>query len=231
MYFGQQSRHAVWSIEVSDNLGLRKSITNMVSFKLNTKQQQLSGLSDRFKGNYYQRYHGMISRTAKFLCRRNKKREGWGAAIAQWICVHLPFCRPGFESHTNHLCFYHLQSNLCHTCLVKITKINKKEAHFKARKRGIEQNQKEKTKNTNCNVLGVISSIPTQVVGHLFKLFFRRLSKAILWWSTFFATPNDAASRVTHSKCRPMSLRSRMMCESYLQAIIAPFRNVESKVH
>ena len=35
--FGQQSRHAVWSIEVSDNLGLRKSITNMVSFKLNTK--------------------------------------------------------------------------------------------------------------------------------------------------------------------------------------------------
>ena len=23
--------------------------------------------------------------------------ESWGAAIAQWICLHLPFCRPRFK--------------------------------------------------------------------------------------------------------------------------------------
>ena len=30
----------------------------------------------------------------------------WGAAIAQWIRLHLPSCRPGFESQAHHLCFF-----------------------------------------------------------------------------------------------------------------------------
>ena len=30
----------------------------------------------------------------------------WGAAIAQWICLCLPSCRPGFESQVRHLCFF-----------------------------------------------------------------------------------------------------------------------------
>ena len=29
----------------------------------------------------------------------------WGAAIAQWICMSLPSCHPGFESLAHHLCF------------------------------------------------------------------------------------------------------------------------------
>ena len=29
-----------------------------------------------------------------------------GAAIAQWICLRLPSCRPGFESQAHHLCFH-----------------------------------------------------------------------------------------------------------------------------
>ena len=29
-----------------------------------------------------------------------------GAAIAQWIHLHLPFCRPRFKSQAHHLCFF-----------------------------------------------------------------------------------------------------------------------------
>ena len=57
-----------------------------------------------------------------------------GAAIAQWICLRLPSCRPVFESQAHHLSFYHLLSNLCYICHVKRTKINKKRpglAHLK----------------------------------------------------------------------------------------------------
>ena len=32
----------------------------------------------------------------------------WGAAIAQWIHLHLPFCRPRLESQGHQLHFYHL---------------------------------------------------------------------------------------------------------------------------
>ena len=53
----------------------------------------------------------------------------WGAAIAQWICVRLPYCHPRFESQAHHLHF--LYSNFvlyCH-CVEKRTKI-KEEAGF-----------------------------------------------------------------------------------------------------
>ena len=32
--------------------------------------------------------------------------EDNGAAIAQWICLHLPMCGPRMESQTRHLHFY-----------------------------------------------------------------------------------------------------------------------------
>ena len=31
---------------------------------------------------------------------------GMGAAIAQWIRLRLPSCRPRFESQVRHLCFF-----------------------------------------------------------------------------------------------------------------------------
>ena len=37
---------------------------------------------------------------------RMKNFELWGAAIAQWICLRLPSCRPGFESQVHHLHFF-----------------------------------------------------------------------------------------------------------------------------
>ena len=58
------------------------------------------------------------------------KPESWGAAIAQWICLHLPFCRPRFESQAHQLRFYQFIFELCH---VEKPKINKNEgglAHF-----------------------------------------------------------------------------------------------------
>ena len=36
-----------------------------------------------------------------------KNVEDWGAAIAQWIRLRLPSCRPGFESQAHHPRFYH----------------------------------------------------------------------------------------------------------------------------
>ena len=44
-----------------------------------------------------------------------------GAAIAQWIRLHLPSCRPGFESQAHYLCFF--QFKLKH---VEKSKINRK---------------------------------------------------------------------------------------------------------
>ena len=37
------------------------------------------------------------------------ERKKWGAAIAQWICLCLPSCHPGFKTQAHHLCFFHLQ--------------------------------------------------------------------------------------------------------------------------
>ena len=46
---------------------------------------------------------GCWSRT----CRHpTKQLKSWGAAIAQWISLRLPFRCPGFESRAHHLRFY-----------------------------------------------------------------------------------------------------------------------------
>ena len=49
----------------------------------------------------------------------------WDAAMAQWICLCLPFYHPRFESQAHHLRFYHLQY-LFYICHAKRTKINLK---------------------------------------------------------------------------------------------------------
>ena len=33
-------------------------------------------------------------------------KNTWGAAVTQWICLHLPCCLPGFDSLARHLHFY-----------------------------------------------------------------------------------------------------------------------------
>ena len=67
----------------------------------------------------------------ELLCKRIEtfKFEFWGAAIAQWIRLRLPSCRPGFESQAHHLRFH----EFIELCNVGKTKINKKRpglAHF-----------------------------------------------------------------------------------------------------
>ena len=37
---------------------------------------------------------------------KHKSRRNGGAAVAQWICLRLPYCHGGFESLANHLHFY-----------------------------------------------------------------------------------------------------------------------------
>ena len=46
----------------------------------------------------------------KYLEKSNNFRRG--AAIAQWIRLRLPFCRPGFDSQTCNLCFFSLICDL-----------------------------------------------------------------------------------------------------------------------
>ena len=43
--------------------------------------------------------------------------------VAQWICLRLPSCLPGFESQARHLFFYQFKFELWH---VEKTKINRK---------------------------------------------------------------------------------------------------------
>ena len=45
-----------------------------------------------------------------------------GAAIAQWICLCLPSCCPGFESQTYHLRFYQFILELYNAEKTKIKK-------------------------------------------------------------------------------------------------------------
>ena len=49
---------------------------------------------------------------------QKQSQTSGGAAIVQWIHLHLPFCRRGFESH-------YLLSDLCYICHMKRTKISK----------------------------------------------------------------------------------------------------------
>ena len=46
-----------------------------------------------------------------------------GAAIAQWIHLHLSSCCPGFESQAHHQCFNQFKFGCCRA---EKTKINKK---------------------------------------------------------------------------------------------------------
>ena len=39
-------------------------------------------------------------------CFNTKIKFLWGATIAQWICLSLPSCRPGYESQAHHLYFF-----------------------------------------------------------------------------------------------------------------------------
>ena len=69
-----------------------------------------------------------------------------GAAIAQWICLRLPSCGPGFESQAHHLCFYHLYSYFVLHYVKKRMIVNKKRPGFGPFKRGI-------AKSTTINTL------------------------------------------------------------------------------
>ena len=51
------------------------------------------------------------------------------AAIAQWIHLHLPSCRPRFESHAHHLCLYHYSQFVLYFH-VKRTEISKKRPYL-----------------------------------------------------------------------------------------------------
>ena len=53
-----------------------------------------------------------------------------GAAIAQWIRLRLPSCRPGFESQAHHQCFYQYIFVLCHVEKTKVNKMRPGLAHF-----------------------------------------------------------------------------------------------------
>ena len=54
---------------------------------------------------------------------RSKNIASRGAALAQWIRLRLPHCRPGFKSQAHHLPFYQIIFKLL---LVEKTKISKK---------------------------------------------------------------------------------------------------------
>ena len=46
-------------------------------------------------------------------------------AIAQWIHLRLPSCRPGFESQANHLSFYFIYSQICAIIVIVLWKERK----------------------------------------------------------------------------------------------------------
>ena len=41
----------------------------------------------------------------------------WGAAIAQWICLRLPSCRPKLESLAHHLRFFQISIQIVYSSL------------------------------------------------------------------------------------------------------------------
>ena len=53
-----------------------------------------------------------------------------GAAVAQWIHLHIPSCRPGFESQAHHLCLYQYYLELWNFEKTKIDKKRPGLAHF-----------------------------------------------------------------------------------------------------
>ena len=63
-----------------------------------------------------------LNRLVKYV-----KAGGLGAAIAQWIRLHLPSCCPGFWAQAHQICFYQFKFKLC---LVEKTKINQRGRDF-----------------------------------------------------------------------------------------------------
>ena len=53
-----------------------------------------------------------------------------GAAIAQYICLHLTSCHPGFESQAKYLRVFQFIFELCHVGKTKINKKRPELAHF-----------------------------------------------------------------------------------------------------
>ena len=51
-----------------------------------------------------------LTKTFQFYVREeNENRhehDNRGPVIAQWICLRLPSCRPGFKSQAHHLCLF-----------------------------------------------------------------------------------------------------------------------------
>ena len=117
----------------------------------------------------------------------------WDAAIAQWIRLCLPPCRPRFESQARHLRFCHLQSILRFICHVKRTKINKKRpglAHLKnIRKQARDKlcRQHRQTKCVWCKCItrsrSCIQNLPHKIT---------LIWLGALWLALHFSTNQDA---------------------------------------
>ena len=85
---------------------------------------------------------------------KQKDKETRGATMAQWICLRLPSCRPGFKPQAHHLRFYQFILELCN---VEKAKINKRgrDGPFLKRQRNTSQRcalylDQEKNNFINC---------------------------------------------------------------------------------
>ena len=86
-------------------------------------------VSSRQKDFNFCNKHAWERTTANVVKPYRKTTYVWGAAIAQWIRLHLPYCCPGFESQAHHLRFLQFilfKLYICHLGWnVKRTKIKR----------------------------------------------------------------------------------------------------------
>ena len=85
--------------------GRPKNLSNFLSIKYlyfsRTLAQNIYSSLEKIKALFSQN----ISKTFSQITFRINR----GAAVAQWIRLRLPSCRPGFDSQAHHLCFFQFQ--------------------------------------------------------------------------------------------------------------------------
>ena len=95
-----------------------------------------------------------------------------------WIHLRLPSCRPGFESHPHHLCFYNLLYNFWYICYVKRTKINKKRRVWslfsKFYSTDPERERERESENVSCDMWSIFQRFVVLwllLIGNIFLFF------------------------------------------------------------
>ena len=142
-----------------------------------------------------------------------------GTCTAQWICQHLSYHCLRFKSQAHHLCFYHLQSNMCYMCLciVKRMKIKQKEAGFGPLKNQIDLLQVIAKKIKSMEYPRTQTEYENSYTFKMFLFQFINYYSSLIY-TAFFKVATDATShKIPYLKFKLCALKCFSQFNNYIK--------------